>query len=136
MDWDQALNAQHDQSEGDPDVIPLEFSRTSAAGGAHMTHGGLMRNAVKDLSGHLQGQVADGGGYLVRHGGFAQDFAPALSRDSTDDDPRVRQSLHTRTCSHMALEASRQSVKPQSHSRSTYDAFYSAMILDSGKTLC
>ncbi|CCO34495.1 ATP-dependent helicase RRM3 [Rhizoctonia solani AG-1 IB] len=78
-----------DPSSNDPDVIPLEYSGIAAADESLITPQEMMRSALEKLTPETQIQMTNEGGYVVRHGGFARDFGPALSASTEDarDEP-------------------------------------------------
>ncbi|KAG8697080.1 hypothetical protein FRC11_000276 [Ceratobasidium sp. 423] len=64
----------------DPDVVPLEYNGIVAADETQITPEELMHAALKKLKLDIQEQMTKEGGYLIHHGGFAQDFGPSLSK--------------------------------------------------------
>ncbi|KAG8700858.1 hypothetical protein FRC09_005711 [Ceratobasidium sp. 395] len=107
LDFEPSKNSPHGPEE--PDVIPLEYSGMSAADGSHITKEELLRNALRNLAEHLQTQMSNEGGYLVRHGGFARDFGPSLSKESEDniENPSVYTFVHLFSRGVGGLEAKR-----------------------------
>ncbi|CCO35196.1 DNA repair and recombination protein pif1,mitochondrial [Rhizoctonia solani AG-1 IB] len=79
----------------EPDVIPLEYSGIAAADESLITPQEVMHSALKKLTPEVQEQITNEGGYIVRHGGFARDFGPALSKQSGDADYEPNPSVYT-----------------------------------------
>ncbi|EUC67452.1 ATP-dependent DNA helicase PIF1, partial [Rhizoctonia solani AG-3 Rhs1AP] len=83
-----------DNTTEEADVIPLEYSGMAAADESQITPQELMRSALKKLTPELQEQMTDEGGYLIRHGEFARDFGPALSKRQEEDKEEPNPSVY------------------------------------------